>query len=75
MDKNEVSTRACLPGQPGIQIPPGKQFKQITKITKYEVWKLYKLQNNLKKKKHMLFVLEVGMNFCIFGVLYNKLSF
>ena len=48
VDKNRVSTRACLPGQPGIQIQLGRQitnFTKITQYTKYELWKLYKLQN------------------------------
>ena len=50
VDKNQVSTQACLPGQPGIQIQPGKtitKFTKNTKNTKYELWKLYKLQHNI----------------------------
>ena len=48
VDKNRVSTRACLPGQPGIQIQPGKRntkFTKFTIITKYGLWKLYKPPN------------------------------
>ena len=39
VDKNQVSTRACLPGQPGIQIQPGKNSYNIYKNYKgYKIW-------------------------------------
>ena len=39
VDKNRVSTQACLPGQPGIQIQPGIYFYKIYKHYKiYKIW-------------------------------------
>ena len=39
VDKNGVSTRACLHGQPGIQIQPGNNnYKIYKKYKKYKIW-------------------------------------
>ena len=36
VDKNRVSTRACLPGQQGIQIQPGKKLQILQKLQKLQ---------------------------------------
>ena len=38
VDKMRVSTRACLPGQPGIPIQPGKKYKNYKHYKNYKTW-------------------------------------